>query len=97
VVGTYNINRTLQIDDSGQGVMIYSPTLVTTLNFDLVSRHLTFGGQWSASTWVETGCGAVIDTAQFVMNPAGQGVVTWVQNGAPTTGARRSLWSAVQR
>ncbi len=97
VVDTYNINRTLQIDDSGQAVMIYSPTLVATLNFDLVSRRLTFGGQWSASTLVEAGAGDVIDTAQFVMNPSGQGVVTWVQNDSATTSARRSLWSAVLR
>ena len=96
-VETYNINRRLRIDDSGRAVMVYSPRIVTSLNFDLVTRSLTFGGQWSAATFIETAAGGVVDNPQFAMTPSGQGVVTWTQNDVATTGARKSLWSAVLR
>ena len=94
---SYNVNRRLQMDDSGRAVMVYSPRIVGTLNFDLVSRSLTFGGQWSALSFVETAAGGVVDDPQFAMTPSGQGLVTWTQNDAANTSARKSLWSSVLR
>ncbi len=97
VVDTYNINRTLQMDNNGQAVLVYSPNLVATLNFDLVSRRLTLGGQWSAASLIESGAGGVGNDPDFAMNSSGQGVVVWSQNDVANTGARVSLWSAVLR
>jgi hypothetical protein len=97
IVDEYNINRRLQMDDSGQAVMVYSPRFVApSTNFDLVSRRLTLGGQWSAPTLIETGAGDLRDPF-FAMNQAGQGVVIWTQNDVANSSVRNSLWSAVLR
>ncbi len=96
VVDTYNINRTLQMDNSGQAVLVYSPDFSTTLVIDLVSRRLNFGGQWSAASLVETGVGSV-NNATFAMNATGQGVALWNQNDVAARDSRQSLLSAVLR
>lgn len=92
----YNINRELQMDSSGNAVLVYSPDFTTTGVIDLVSRRLGFGGQWSAATLVETGAGSVA-AVTFAMNPAGQGVVIWSQNDVAGRDSRKSLLSAVLR
>ena len=101
-VDNYNINRTLQMDNNGNAVMVYSPDIVGKPSpiFDLVTRSLTFGGQWSAATLVETGAGEVDDSrsrSQFAMNPSGQGVLIWSQDDVAARDSRKSLWSAVLR
>ena len=59
---------------------------------------MLFGGQWSG---VEPRSlkpqQRVVDKPQFAMTPSGQGMVTWTQNDATTTGGRKRLWSAVWR
>lgn len=96
LVEPYNINRTLQIDSSGNAVLVYTPDFSTTLVQDLVTRRLSFGGQWSAASLVESGVASVGD-AVFAMNPTGQGVVIWSQNDVAGRDSRKSLWSAVLR
>jgi Divergent InlB B-repeat domain len=97
IVDEYNVNRRMQMDNSGQAVMVYSPRFVApSTNFDLVSRSLTLGGQWSAPTLIETGAGSLRDPF-FAMNQAGQGVVIWTQNDVANSAVRNSLWSSVLR
>ena len=96
LVEPYNINRTLQVDSSGNAVLVYTPDFSTTLVQDLVTRRLSFGGQWSAASLVESGVASVGD-AVFAMNPAGQGVAIWSQNDVAGRDSRKSLWSAVLR
>jgi hypothetical protein len=92
-VDGFNADRKMFIADNGQAVMVYTVIDETTAKFDLVSRRLSFGEQWSAATAIETADGSVSSDA-FAMNPNGQGAVIWVQSdGAP----RNSLWSAVLR
>lgn len=95
-VEVYNINRKLQMDSSGNAVLVYSPDFSVTGVIELVSRRLTLGGQWSAASLVESGVGSVND-ATFAMNPAGQGVLIWSQNDVAGRDSRKSLWSAVLR
>ena len=92
----YNINRKLQMDNNGQAVLVYSPDFTTTLVIDLVSRRLSLGGQWSATSLVETGVGSV-NNPTLAVNPTGQGVVIWSQNDVAARDSRLSLWSAVLR
>jgi Divergent InlB B-repeat domain len=97
IVDEYNVNRRMQMDNNGQAVMVYSPRFVApSVNFDLVSRRLTLGGQWSGPTVIETGAGDLRDPF-FAMNQTGQGVVIWTQNDVANSSVRNSLWSAVLR
>jgi Divergent InlB B-repeat domain len=88
-----NFERKMFITDNGEAVMVYTVIDATTARFDLVSRRLSFGGQWSAATAIETTDGTVSSDA-FGMNQNGQGAVIWVQSDG---GSRNSLWSAVLR
>jgi hypothetical protein len=97
VVTDYNTNRRMQMDNNGQAVVVYSPRFVApSTNFDLVSRRLTLGGQWSAPTAIETGAGDLRDPF-FAMNKTGQGVLIWMQNDVANSTIRNSLWSAILR
>jgi hypothetical protein len=91
-----NFNRKMSIDNNGQAVLVYTTIDPSTARSDLVSRRLSFGGQWSAATAVETADGSTVN-ATFSMNQNGQGVAVWVQNDAANTSVRNSFWSAVLR
>jgi hypothetical protein len=91
-----NFNRKMFMDSNGQAVLVYTTIDPTTARSDLVSRRLSFGGQWSAATAVEAADGSTVN-GTFTMNQSGQGIAVWVQNDAANTSVRNSFWSAVLR
>jgi hypothetical protein len=95
-VGGSNSDRKMFIDNTGQAVLAYTAIDPATARFDLVSRTLSFGGQWSTAGAIETTDGSV-GNATFSMNQRGQGVVIWTQNDVANSSVRNSLWSAVLR
>lgn len=95
-VGGSNSDRKMFIDNTGQAVLAYTAIDPATARFDLVSRTLSFGGQWSTAGAIEITDGSV-GNATFSMNQRGQGVVIWTQNDVANSSVRNSLWSAVLR
>lgn len=86
--------RRLQMDASGLATMVYAIVNPTTSNFELVSRRLVHGGQWSAASPMESAPGDVRGI-RFELNTAGKGVAIWMQNDLVNSGIRNSLWSAL--
>ena len=93
-VDDYNVFNELSIDDSGQAVMTYEYTVRGTGRFDVATRRLSFGGVWGDRVLLDTGLGDV-NSPQFVMNPAGKGIVIWTQSDVENSDVRNSLWSAI--
>lgn len=93
----YNaFDRDLQMDSTGNAVIVYQRSVPFGVPADLVSRRLSFGGAWNAPSIIDGGAGAgTLLTSKFVMNLTGQGAVIWSQDDVATSNARNSLWSAV--
>lgn len=96
-VDTAGTDLKLAIADSGLATLVYPGAInPITANFDVASRSLTFGGQWSAATSLESGAGNVKNSS-FSMNRSGQGIAVWAQDDVANSTVRNSLWGAVLR
>ena len=84
------------ITNAGQAVTVYEAFNVCEAKTQLVSRSLSFGGQWSAATPL-VGAAGGFGGSRFVMNSTGQGVALWLQGDQPGRDQRESLWAAVLR
>ena len=84
------------ITNAGQAVTVYEAFNVCEAKTLLVSRSLSFGGQWSAATPL-VGAAGGFGGSRFVMNSTGQGVALWLQGDQPGRDQRESLWAAVLR
>ncbi len=96
VVANYSIDRTLNLDDNGNVVMVYRAPSVwpnpTSGTSNIYSRRLSWGGVWSDQLLLESGDGDTKGRVVAAFNRAGQGVAAWAQNDAANTSARNSLW-----
>ena len=96
-VDSYGLELQLAITDAGLATLVYNPPInATTANFEIASRTVNFGGQWSAVTLLENGAGNV-KSRKFSMNRSGQGVAAWSQDDIVNSTVRNSLWGAVLR
>lgn len=101
VVAPYSIDRSLNVDDSGNVVMVYrSPSKwpnPTSGTINIYNRRLSWGGTWSDQLLLESSDGDTKGSPAVVFNKSGQGVAAWAQNDVANISARNSLWANLLR
>jgi hypothetical protein len=90
-------NPSLNIDDSGTVVMIYQAHAPKSLNRNIYSRRLTWGGVWSDQVLLESDAGDTKGSFTAAFNKAGQGVASWAQDDVANSSVRNSLWANLLR
>jgi hypothetical protein len=101
VVAPYSIDRSLNLDDNGNVVMVYrSPSQwpnPSSGTQNIYSRRLAWGGIWSDQLLLESGDGDTKGSVTASFNRAGQGVASWAQNDVVNSSVRNSLWANLLR
>jgi hypothetical protein len=101
VVAPYSIDRSLNLDDNGNVVMVYrSPSQwpnPSSGTFNIYSRRLAWGGIWSDQLLLESSDGDTKGSVATAFNKSGQGVASWAQNDVVNVNVRNSLWANVLR
>ncbi len=87
----------LGLDDGGNATLLYVLPEGPAALGSLYGRRFQWGQPWTAAAAIEAAAGDIKNSLAAGFNRAGQGVVVWVQDDAPDTQVRNSLWASVLR